>query len=547
MERSGRVSVYWVGALFLVLLVARAEAASILGGEWEKFFTERVRFGGYIENVTGLAVGPHNPHFNVSNRFQMNRFTIQPEFNIDIHDKAKLFISWKFVKEPRYNDEARARRITVSPKPVPPLENTFYDEKSFKPWEAVLTLSPLDVLSLRFGRQFISWGETDGLRILDVINPQDTRFSPPVAPNLFDLDDTRIPSWGMRVLYTMNPVNNSILDFFALPGFDDAKRRVDDIVGSNDTADGIVRYGRWSAHPETRLPASAGGIGRLYANPVGVVPVVIPSVTRRLPDAGDSWKIGARFTHNIGGLNLGLGYIWGFNPQGADMVFKVRSVSCPGAPCLAPTTALIDLVNDRTHLFAAHFNYTVGEIASIPFNTAVRGELAFYPDKPYNISIYPGPTGLKAGPHPKHPNGIVEKHTIRYSLGFDRTALIPFLQDDPLRAFRFSLQLFQSIILDHEDGIHPFSTAEKIGQVSTAFTFRVSTGYLGDTILPDLFLAYDPDGYWVANPAVTYAPPWSEKIKIGLIGAFYGGRNKFKSFGFFDEKDSVFLKMRYQF
>jgi hypothetical protein len=42
-------------------------------------------------------------------------------------------------------------------------------------------------------------------------------------------------------------------------------------------------------------------------------------------------------------------------------------------------------------------------------------------------------------------------------------------------------------------------------------------------------------------------PPGNEKIRLSLVGAFYGGRNKFKSLGFFSEKDSVFLKMRYQF
>lgn len=51
----------------------------------------------------------------------------------------------------------------------------------------------------------------------------------------------------------------------------------------------------------------------------------------------------------------------------------------------------------------------------------------------------------------------------------------------------------------------------------------------------------------MANPAISYAPPWNEKIRLSLIGAIYGGRNKFKSFGSFAEKDSVFLKMRYQF
>jgi hypothetical protein len=214
----------------------------------------------------------------------------------------------------------------------------------------------------------------------------------------------------------------------------------------------------------------------------------------------------------------------------------------------------VRLVNDRTHIFAGHFNYTVEQLLGIPFNTAIRGEVAFYPNKPYNISNFPGRncttgalTGLRAGPSCSHPDGTVEKHTLRYALGFDRSVLIPFLQEDPWRTFVLSFQLFQSIILDHEEGIRPFSTVEKIKPVSTLLTFRINTGYFGDTILPDLFVGYDPEGYWVANPALSYVPPGNEKIKITLVGALYGGRNKFKSLGFFDEKDSVFLKIRYQF
>jgi hypothetical protein len=95
--------------------------------------------------------------------------------------------------------------------------------------------------------------------------------------------------------------------------------------------------------------------------------------------------------------------------------------------------------------------------------------------------------------------------------------------------------------------MHPFFSAEPIKKVTTNFTFRISTGYLGDTILPDVFLSYDPAGYWSANPSITYAPPWNEKITLSLVGAFYGGHNKFGNLGLFSEKDSIFLKMRYQF
>ena len=524
--------------LLFLFIATSAHAASILGEEWEKYLTERVSFGGFFDNTTGLSIGAGDRHFHTTNRFIMNRFTFQPELNVDVVEKLKLFISWRFVKEPRYNAEARSRRKTVAPKPVEPLDNTFYDEDSFKPWEMVWDYNPTGSLSIRLGRQFISWGETDGLRLLDVINSADLTFAPSLAPNLFDTDETRIPSWGVRALYTVAPVTNSILEFFALPGFDEAKQRVDEVLGSNDTADGRVVYGRWSSHPETRMP-----FGRMFTNGLAGRSTIIPVVSRILPDAGDNWKIGSRITHNIGKLNFGLGYIWGYNPQGGDMVFKLRSIS-PGPP--TTTIANIQLINDRTSIFAGHFNYAVDEVVGIPFNTAIRGEVAFYPSEPYNISKYPG-NAFRAGPHPRHPDGITEKNTLRYSLGFDRSTLIPFLQEDPYRAFRMSFQIFQRIILDHEDGIRAFSTANKIKMVSTNFTFRVGTGYFGDTILPDVFLFYDPTGYWAANPAVTYAPSWNEKIKITLTAAIYWGRDKFSFPGLLDEKDSIFLKMRYQF
>jgi hypothetical protein len=559
-----KIANLFLGILMLAHFHSPAFGQTIFGEELEQFFKEKVSFRGFVENATGLSVSHGSHFFDTSNHFIMNRFTLQPEINVDAADWAKFFISWRFVKEPRYNAEAKSRKqsVTYFPAgPVEPLSNTFYDEDSFQPWEAVLDLKPQDQLKIRIGRQFISWGETDGFRLLDLINPQDLTFSPPAAPNLFNLDETRIPAWGLRVLYTVRPVSNTTLEYFALPGFfAEAKQRVDEIVGSNDTGDLKVKYGRWSAHPETRLTlAGRNAFGNLFASPinasgcVGAGCVVIPSTSRELPDAGDSWKIGTRITHNIGKLYFGVGYIWGFNPQSTDMVFKLTGKSCSAAAIactlgLAPTVARLRLMNDQTNIFAGQFNYPLGDVLSVPVNTTVRGEMVFLPNKPYNISTYPGAFGLKASADPKYPTGVVEKNTLRYALGFDRTTLIPFLHpDDPWRAFSLSFQLFQSIIFNHEDGIHPFSSAEKIKKVTTTLTFRAGTGYFGDTVLPDVFIGYDPEGYWTANPSISYVPPGNEKIRLSLVGAFYGGRNKFKSFGFFDEKDSVFLKMRYQF
>ena len=255
--KYGKIFFSIAGVVLVAFFSSRAWADSILGEEWEKFFKEKVSFGGFVENTSGVSVSHGSHFFNTSNRFVMNRFTIQPEFNVDMAEWAKFFISWRFVAEPRYSMETKSREASVTyfpPQPVRPLIVTYYSEYSPVPWEAVLDVSPTDRLKLRLGRQFISWGETDGIRLLDVINPQNLRFSPPAAPNLFNLDESRIPSWGLRMLYTVRPVSNTILEFFALPGsLDFPDERVDLFMGTNDTGDRKVRFGRWSAHPETRL------------------------------------------------------------------------------------------------------------------------------------------------------------------------------------------------------------------------------------------------------------------------------------------------------
>jgi hypothetical protein len=276
-----------IALLVSALLGRPAAAQSIFSDDWEKFLSEKVSFGGFIENTTGVSISHGSRFFNTSNRFIMNRFTVQPEFNVDFDESLKLFLSWKFVAEPRYSAETKSREASVQPAGTGgPLPVDFYSEYKAVPWEAVADIFTTDRLHLRLGRQFISWGETDGQRLLDVINPQNLTFSPPAAVNLFSLDETRVPQWGVRMLYTVRPVSNTILELFANPGFDKKKDRVDEFAPTNDigdgNADGDLRYGRWSGHPESRMP-----VARLFANPIAT-PVVVPAARRDFPDAGDN-------------------------------------------------------------------------------------------------------------------------------------------------------------------------------------------------------------------------------------------------------------------
>ncbi|HEX7771098.1 MAG TPA: DUF1302 family protein, partial [Pyrinomonadaceae bacterium] len=200
-------AIFVLAVLVIASFSGPVAGQSIFSNDWEKFLEEKVSFGGFIENTTGVSISHGSRFFNTSNRFIMNRFTVQPEFNVDAADSLKLFLSWKFVAEPRYSAETKSREASVIPAGTGgPLPVDFYSEYKGVPWEAVADIFPTDRLNLRLGKQFISWGETDGQRLLDVINPQNLTFSPPAAVNLFSLDETRIPQWGARMLYTVRPV-----------------------------------------------------------------------------------------------------------------------------------------------------------------------------------------------------------------------------------------------------------------------------------------------------------------------------------------------------
>src|SRR5262249_17445131 len=69
-------------------------------------------------------------------------------------------------------------------------------------------------LFLRFGRQILSWGETDGFRLLDNINPLDNSF----GGFLVSLDERRVPLDMLRSQYffgDIGPLSEAFLEGYA--------------------------------------------------------------------------------------------------------------------------------------------------------------------------------------------------------------------------------------------------------------------------------------------------------------------------------------------
>ena len=73
----------------------------------------------------------------------------------------------------------------------------------------------IDDVFLRLGKQQIVWGQADGLKVLDVVNPQSFREF-----ILDDFDNSRIPLWSLSAQV---PLGDVVAEFVFVPDstFDD--------------------------------------------------------------------------------------------------------------------------------------------------------------------------------------------------------------------------------------------------------------------------------------------------------------------------------------
>ena len=65
---------------------------------------------------------------------------------------------------------------------------------------------------VKAGKQIVTWGETDGLKLLDFVNATDYRHF-----IIDDMEDSKIPEWMMNITYFFNPDYN--LQFLWIPQY----------------------------------------------------------------------------------------------------------------------------------------------------------------------------------------------------------------------------------------------------------------------------------------------------------------------------------------
>jgi hypothetical protein len=378
-------------------------------------------------------------------------------------------------------------------------------------------------LFVRFGRQIWSWGETDGFRLLDQINPIDSSF----GGFLISLDERRVPLDMLRMEYRIGdfgPVTEMAFHAYGA---------IDNKVGfSPGTPAGspwtLPNLGKPSATTLTiqNTPARTfnhiRGGGRLYWNMFDAtfsaahyytyfdVPALQVSVNRTFP-AG----------------NL--------------------ATAPDGYSAHANLTAPLVQVSGLSTTFAVERLYTV-----------VRSEIAYFNSEPrftqegLDPFIFHGNGAQGTNSNTGQPGTDTVNRdlgqSLNYVLGADVNQYIRFL--NPNQTFFFSTQVFYKYLINAAS-THPIkgssilsgevlpvpeknqfvnSRGTALGNVEPVFvrqntnqilqTLFVGTSYRSGTVNPGFLLFYDWSGSFVYQPSVTFThDPWRFSMSYSVIDA----------------------------
>jgi hypothetical protein len=286
---------------------------------------------------------------------------------------------------------------------------------------------------LRLGKQQVSWGQSDGLRLLDIINPLDKTWHGISLnePYLDAFDNLRESLWMSRLTlkspWETENLNDVQLELIWMPGED---------IGAE-----------WVGH-----------INPVHGSPYNFEPDYF-NVTDVKPNGEE---FGARLMGKYRGLEWSLNYFRHYEDDG------LYEVTGPFGPDGLPAKT----VHPRMDSYGFSMTYD----DAMTTKAVYRLEFLFQ-DRPYEHLATAD---------------TERRRTIKTLLGIDRPTFVPFL--NPNRTISFGFQAFVTQVVEGGDmkdagltlnGSHP-------SENTTMFSFGANTGYMQDRINPSILWIYDP-------------------------------------------------------
>jgi hypothetical protein len=419
---------------------------------------------------------------------------------------------------------------------------------------------------VRFGRQILSWGETDGFRLLDNINPLDSSF----GGFLISLDERRVPLDMLRVQYfwgNLGPFSEGFLELYGA---------IDNKVG-------------FSPGTPAGSPWTLPNLGR----PSATTLTQIDSPARTFSDM----RGGGRLVFNVSDTTFSLAHYYTYFDTPALQVFVRpefpvnaldptggQSAFGPGYSALAVQSAPAVQVTGGSATFALPSLYSI-----------IRSELAFFNHEPrfsqqtidpfYFHLTQPdgtdcrGPCFANRGQRPLT-GGRRTGQSFNYVIGADINQFIRWL--NPNQTFFISTQFFykhlfnaveraaappgpdgQPIRIPLKGEVLPVPAAnvyvpradlQQFGAVEPNFihqptdaflqTLFIGTSYMGGKVNPGFTFFYDWGGSMVFQPTVTLSrDPFRFTVDYSILNAhtLKGG----SGVSLLQDRDNVQFRLEY--
>jgi hypothetical protein len=471
------------------------------------------------------------------------------EYGTQQFDQQRHKTSAKFTQATSLEDVLRGKDERENPRDV------YAHQRRVNELYLSYTKGPLFV---RFGRQAISWGESDTIALLDQNNPFDLTLG---VPGVFeDLDEARIPLWTVRTSYalfdTLGPLASGFVEAYWVPGDID-----------NTTA--IVPLSTLSPYsPPGPDPAANPGLQVLFRDGSFVLVDHVPSHSmgnsrwgvRTQAVVARSYTVSAWIYTAFPNAAVPRMVGQAFASNGAAPTFMVETVHQLVPVIGLSNTFFFEPLNGILRMEAEYFNREPG---FIPDQNLLVSDLA--KGKLRKITNCTDPKTGKLTPCRHVPGALPEGGTVphadflRWELGYDRFFFLrPF---NPTNSFTWITAFVGSYNLDEtskkdfrqngqqKPGTYPPAvlqpTPDDFAQLQKVDMFvqsHVSTDYVHGRLTPNLMAIANGLGTFVVASQLTYR--WSDWLIFDAYYTTIGGM--FSGPGFFRDRDQVAFRATLQ-
>jgi hypothetical protein len=465
-------------------------------------------------------------------------------------DRSKL-MAW-YIEAPGFNCKRRVRTLggQTTEDCVPPsdpkrkytsVNEVFPGLEEQNPHDIYATQRRINELYLnygkgpvffRFGRQSISWGESDTVALLDQNNPFDITLG---APGVFeDLEESRIPLWTVRssvtLFDTLGPLSSAFIEAYWVPGDLDVNTGIAPLLTASP-------YSPRGNDPQQKL-----GVFQTVSK-AGAQFVFLDKIPKR---QFENSRWGVRTQAVVGRMHTLSAWFYTHFPN-APVPVKFPNAAIEGRDLytLALVHELVPVVGASDAFFFE------------PLDGIVRAEVEYFNREPSfvpEINLRLSPTNRKSQDPFFKAGSVAHADYIRWELGLDRFFFLRPV--NPTNSFTFVTALVGSWNLDEtskkdfrmngqqKPGTEGTAPSDFVQQkkVEAFMQVHLQTDYMHGRLSPGITYIQNARGTYAINPAVTYR--WADWLLFGINYVTIGG--DYQQLGFFRDRDQISFRTTVQ-